>query len=505
MTIKRKKPALMIQATGSNAGKSIFCAGLCRLLTRRGLKIRPFKPQNMSNNAGLTIEGGEIGRAQILQAQAAKTAPSVHMNPILLKPESEKGAQLVIRGKMQGRFSAQEYYKMKKTLLPVAIESFTKLEEQSDMMIIEGAGSPAEINLRENDIANMGFAEALSLPVVLLADIDRGGVIASIIGTDILLSPDEKKLLCGYIINKFRGDSALFDKAHDALHQKTGLPSFGMLPFMPFLKELPEEDSLPLSTSGMISPSTISSSTLGEKLHIVVLHLPRMANFNDFDPLIGEDNIRLSFLQPGEVLPPTCHLVILPGSKSVFGDLEFIRKQGWDIDILAHIRRGGGVIGICGGYQMMGKTIHDPKGIEGIKGSIKGLGILDISTELTEVKTLTQASGTDTQHNQHITGYEMHIGKTTGKDCQKPMLCLETPKKKYDGACAEQSGIMGCYLHGLFDQDGFRQEFLSAFASGKFNQKNNAQRVENALDHLADAIEEHCRIEDLLACAHKNL
>lgn len=490
-----RKPALMIQATGSNAGKSIFCAGLCRAFKKRGLKPVPFKPQNMSNNAAPTMDGGEIGRAQALQAQAAGINPSIHMNPVLLKPESERGAQIIVQGKMQGHKTALEYYAMKKNLLPIVTESFHILEENADIMIIEGAGSPAEINLRRHDIANMGFAEALLLPVILLADIDRGGVIASILGTYHLLTPLEKKLLCGYIINKFRGDPELFTPAHHILFDRTGLENFGTLPWMPFLNILPKEDSA--------SMPSYSQPSRHAKLHIIVPHFPRIANFNDFDPLLLEPDIALTFLQAGQALPSHCDLVILPGSKSVVSDLTFMRQQGWDIDILAHARRGGGVLGICGGYQMMGKKISDPKGIEGPKGTIDGLGLLDVTTLLTENKTLTAVTGHDIIGKGKISGYEMHIGKTEGLDCQRAMLKLEHPHKRPEGARAKKEGIMGCYIHGLFDDSNFRHNFLSHFTTGRFDRKNTASLIENTLDLLAEQIEQHCCLDNFLKIAEK--
>ena len=361
--MERPTPALMVQATGSNAGKSTIVAGLARALVRRGLKVAPFKPQNMSNNAAVAIEGGEIGRAQAVQARAARVAPSIHMNPVLLKPETDTGAQIIVQGKRWGTLRAKNYLEKKAALLPAVLESFAYLAQDADIILVEGAGSPAEINLRAGDIANMGFAAAANVPVVMLGDIDRGGVIASLAGTHLVLQPDELARIHGFIVNKFRGDVGLFGEGLTAITRFTGWPPLGLVPWLPQAAWLPAEDAVDLDRAHGSSSTRI----------IAVPVLARIANFD----------------KPGEPIPADAEIVILPGSKSTIGDLAFLRAQGWDTDIKAHVRRGGHVLGLCGGYQMLGRTIADPDGVDGRAGTVEGLGLLDITTVMTSDKSTT--------------------------------------------------------------------------------------------------------------------
>ena len=362
--------ALMIQGAGSNVGKSLVVAGLLRAFRNRGLTTRPFKPQNMSNNAAVTADGGEIGRAQALQARAAGVPPHTDMNPVLLKPESETGSQLIVQGKMRGHLSARDFGRKKQDLMPPVLESFQRIARQADLTIVEGAGSPAEINLRRNDIANMGFARAANVPVILLGDIDRGGVIAQLVGTQAVLDADDAQQVVGFAINKFRGDVSLFDAGLTAITEHTGWPSLGVLSWFQDAWKLPAEDALELA------------SHVGGQIKIAVPVLSRIANFDDLDPLTNEPDITVEMIRAGTALPGDADLVLIPGSKSTIADLAYFRTQGWDIDLRAHHRRGGRILGLCGGYQMLGKDIRDPDGIESHQRSVEGLGLLDISTEM---------------------------------------------------------------------------------------------------------------------------
>ena len=442
-----RKPALMLQGTGSDVGKSLLAAGLCRLFTRRGHRVLPFKPQNMSNNAAVTEDGGEIGRAQALQARACGVRPRSDMNPVLLKPQSETGAQVVVQGKVVTSATARDYYALKPTLLPKVVESFRRLEAEADLMVVEGAGSAAEVNLRAADIANMGFAEAVDCPVVLVADIDRGGVIAAIVGTHALLPDSERARLKGYIINRFRGDPALFAPAVAIIAARTGLACLGIVPWFADATLLPAEDAASLT----------GRSSGGDGLHVVVPRLSRIANFDDFDPLAAEADVRLEMVAPGRPLPLDADLIILPGSKSTIADLDFLRQQGWDIDLRAHLRRGGRVLGICAGYQMLGHSVADPLGVEGPAGSVApGLGLLAVDTVMAGHKVLTEISGQDAD-GRAVHGYEMHMGRTSGPDTARPLLMLDGHP---DGAVSRDGRVAGCYLHGLFASDSFRAGFL---------------------------------------------
>jgi adenosylcobyric acid synthase len=486
-------PALMIQATGSNAGKSTLVAGLARLLVRRGLKVAPFKPQNMSNNAAVAIEGGEIGRAQAVQARAARMAPSVHMNPVLLKPETDTGAQIIVQGQRWGSLRAQNYRDKKAALLPAVLDSFARLAREADIVLVEGAGSPAETNLRAGDIANMGFAAAADVPVVLAGDIDRGGVIASLAGTHLVLEPEERERIRGYIINKFRGEPSLFDSGLATVTRLTGWPSLGVVPWLPEAAWLPAEDAVDLDRVHASSASRVIATATRM---IAVPVLARIANFDDLDPLGMESGVKLIFVRPGQPIPAEADVVILPGSKSTIGDLAFLRAQGWDIDIRAHARRGGHVLGLCGGYQMLGKTIADPDGQDGRAGTVEGLGLLDIATTMSADKSTTLVTGTHGASGAAVEGYEIHLGRSEGADCARPLLTIDG---RPDGATSADGRIQGTYVHGLFTGDAFRKAWLAQF--GIASSLAYEARIETALDALADHLEQHLDIEQILTIA----
>jgi adenosylcobyric acid synthase len=479
----------MLQGTGSDVGKSVLTAGLCRLFTRQGLKVRPFKPQNMSNNAAIAGSDGEIGRAQALQARACGVPPTVDMNPVLLKPQSETGAQIVLRGKVIGAAAADEYHEKKAALLPEVLKSFHRLGEEADIVLVEGAGSPAEINLRGSDIANMGFAIAAEVPVVLIGDIDRGGVIASLVGTVGLLNAEERALLRGFIVNKFRGDVRLFDGGLAAIEERTGLESLGVVPFFGEARRLPSEDSVGIR----------SAHTEGEAdITVAVPVFSRISNFDDLDPLAAEPGVSVIFVQPGEALPAEADLVVLPGSKSTLAELAFLRTQGWDIDILAHHRRGGAVLGICGGYQLLGRWVADPDGIEGAPGQADGLGLLDVDTRIVGDKRLTETQGVEVSSGAPVRGYEMHIGETTGPGTSRPMLTLDGHP---DGAVSGDGLVSGCYLHGLFASDAFRRDFLARLSGHARDSVRYEALVDETLDALADHLAQHVDTDRVLAIA----
>jgi adenosylcobyric acid synthase len=479
-------PALMIQATGSNAGKSTLVSGLARALVRRGLKVAPFKPQNMSNNAAVTVEGGEIGRAQAVQARAARMVPSVHMNPVLLKPETDSGSQIIVQGKRWGTLRAKDFREKRAALLPAVLDSFARLAREADIVLVEGAGSPAEINLRAGDIANMGFAAAADVPVVLAGDIDRGGVIASLAGTHLVLEPDERARIGGFIINKFRGDPRLFDQGLAAVTRLTGWPSLGVVPWLPRAAWLPAEDAVDLDRVHASMASRV----------IAVPVLARIANFDDLDPLGMEPGVRLVFVRPGEAIPGNADVVILPGSKSTIGDLAFLRAQGWDIDIKAHVRRGGHVLGLCGGYQMLGQTIADPDGIEGPAGTVEGLGLLDVSTVMNADKSTRLVQGVHCSTGTPIEGYEIHLGRSEGRDCTRPVVTIDG---RADGAGTADGRVQGTYVHGLFTGDAFRKAWLANL--GIASTLAYEAQIETALDELADHLEAHLDIEAILGIA----
>ena len=479
-------PALMIQGAGSNVGKSLLVAGLCRAARNRGLSVRPFKPQNMSNNAAVTVDGGEIGRAQALQARACGVEPMTDMNPVLLKPESETGAQVIVQGRRVATVRARDYAALKPSLLAPVLESFRRLGAGCDLVIVEGAGSPAEVNLRAGDIANMGFARAADVPVVLVGDIDRGGVIAQIVGTQAVLDPADEAMIAGFLINKFRGDVSLFDDGYRLIGARTGWRGFGVLPFFGEAARLPAEDALDL-------PQRRGTGAL----HIVCLGFSRIANFDDLDPLAQEPGVRLTILRAGEVLPADADLVILPGSKSTRGDLAFLRAQGWDVDLLAHRRRGGAILGLCGGYQMLGRIIRDPAGIEGTAGETEALGLLEIETEMTADKRLERVTARHEASGEALEGYEIHIGRSDGPGRQRPFARIGDQP---EGAVSADGRVMGSYLHGIFGSDGFRAAFLRALGAAPSDLDYNAE-VDAVLDRLAEHLETHLDVPALLALA----
>src|SRR5579863_5677951 len=482
--------ALMFQGTGSDVGKSLIVAGLARALTLRGLKVRPFKPQNMSNNGAVTADGGEIGRAQALQARAARTPPSVHMNPVLLKPQSEIGAQVVVQGRIHARGAkAADYQQMKKELLPFVRDSFARLRGEADIVLVEGAGSASEINLRDNDIANMGFARAADVPVVLIGDIDRGGVIASLVGTKAVIAPDDAAQVCGFIVNRFRGDPALFAAGMTRIAQLTGWQPLGLVPYFPDARLLPAEDVLALEQN--------RPAKRNARVRIAVPILPHISNFDDFDPLDAEPAVDLVRVKPGTALPGDADLIILPGAKATIADLAALRAAGFDIDIAAHVRRGGFVLGLCGGYQMLGRTVADPDGIEGPPGKVEGLGLLDVDTVLSADKSLEPVRGA-TADGAPFSGYEMHIGVTDGPDRARPFARLAggTP----EGATAPNGRIAGTYIHGLFADDRQRAAWLKRLSAGPSAVAYEDQ-IERTLDALAAHLAAHLDLEKLLTLA----
>lgn len=474
--------ALMIQGTGSNVGKSLLVAGLCRIARQRGLSVAPFKPQNMSNNAAVTSDGGEIGRAQALQARASGLAPHTDMNPVLLKPESETGSQVVVHGKRLTTVRAREYAALKPQLMEAVLASFNRLKAVHDLVIVEGAGSPAEVNLRAGDIANMGFAQASQTPVILCGDIDRGGVIAQIVGTQAVISAEDAALIRGFLVNKFRGDPSLFDDGYDLIKHRTGWPGFGVIPWFADAANLPAEDALDIATR-----------TRSEGLHIVCLRLSRIANFDDMDPLAQEPGVRLTMLEPGRAIPGDADVVIIPGSKSTRGDLAYLRQQGWDVDLKAHLRRGGHVLGICGGYQMLGMSISDPDGIEGTAGTDDGLGHLQIETIMTGDKRLTEVNAIHSTSQTPFTGYEIHIGRTTGPDTARPFAHIG---QQADGAISDDGHVTGSYLHGMFRDDAFRSAWLAQF--GVAQTVSYSATIEKTLDAFAAHLEAAVDIDGLL-------
>ncbi len=486
----RRTPALMLQGTGSDVGKSLLVAGLGRAFLRRGLSVRPFKPQNMSNNAAVTAEGGEIGRAQALQARACGLAPRVDMNPVLLKPESEVGAQVVVQGRMRGSAQARAYQAMKADLLPVVLDSFARISEGADLVLVEGAGSAAEVNLRAGDIANMGFAEAAGVPVALVGDIDRGGVIASLVGTHALLPESERGLLAGYVINKFRGDVRLFDGGLAVIRERTGLDCFGVVPWFAEAGRLPAEDALAVERP----PEARAKA----RIRVAVPVFSRIANFDDLDPLMAEPDVGVDFVPRGRALPGDADLVVLPGSKATLADLAVLREEGWDLDLAAHLRRGGWLLGLCGGFQMLGRRIRDPEGIEGRPGEAEGLGLLDIETRLSDDKTLVEAAGLEVESGEAVRGYEMHVGATEGPGLARPMLRLGD---RPEGAVSVDGRVRGCYLHGLFAADGFRHAFLSRLKLREVSGLAYEEGVERTLDALAEHLEAHLDLDRLLEAA----
>jgi adenosylcobyric acid synthase len=479
--------ALMFQGTGSDVGKSLIVAGLARAFAARGLKVRPFKPQNMSNNAAVTADGGEIGRAQALQARAARVPASVHMNPVLLKPQSEIGAQIIVQGRVHGHAKAADYQRMKADLLPFVLDSFARLRSEADLVLVEGAGSASEVNLRAHDIANMGFARAADVPVVIIGDIDRGGVIASLVGTKAVIEAADAALIRGFLVNKFRGDPALFTDGMAKIAQATGWEPLGLVPFFPDARQLPAEDALGLDGAGTPKPEA--------RLRIAVPILPHIANFDDLDPLEAEPAVELVRVRPGAALPGDADLVILPGSKAVIADLAALRAAGFDVDIAAHRRRGGTVLGLCGGYQMLGRAIRDPLGIEGRAGETAGLGLLEIETVISADKRLERVRGATTA-GFAFSGYEMHMGTTQGADCARPFARFEDGSP--EGAISADGRVIGTYIHGLFSDDRQRSAWLARLAAGPTAVAYEVL-LDDTLDRLAAHLARHIDLERLIA------
>jgi adenosylcobyric acid synthase len=500
----RRARTLMIQGTASDVGKSLLVAGLCRAYRRRGLIVRPFKAQNMSNNAAVTADSdagtgpdgqpqyGEIGRAQALQALACGVPPSIHMNPVLLKPQTTSGSQVVLRGRVLGNCPARTYHRMRQQLMPAVLDSFERLCGEADLVLVEGAGSGAEVYLRDCDITNMHFAERADVPVVVVGDLDRGGTMASLVGTWLLLDPADRERVVGYLVNKFRGDFSLFEPACETITAHTGWPFLGVLRWFSGAQRLPAEDSLALER-----PATRGDGSL----RIAVPRLSRVANFDDLDPLGAEPAVDLRWIQPGEAIPADTDVVILPGSKATRTDLAVLREQGWDIDILAHVRRGGRVLGLCAGFQMLGHVVRDPHGIEGEPGDTPGLGLLDLTTEIGANKRLTDIDSLDRRSGCRVTGYEMHMGSTAGPGLARPWLELDVNGHgKPEGAISPDQRVMGCYVHGLFASDGFRAHWLNQVGV-QAAAIDFAQRTEAALDELAAHCEDNLDLDALLRLA----
>jgi adenosylcobyric acid synthase len=476
----------MFQGTGSDVGKSLMVAGLARALTNRGLKVRPFKPQNMSNNAAVTADGGEIGRAQALQARAARTPASVHMNPVLLKPQSELGAQIVVQGRVHGTAKAVAYQHLKPDLMPFVLDSYGRLKREADIVLVEGAGSASEVNLRANDIANMGFARAADVPVVLIGDIDRGGVVASLVGTKVVIDASDAAMILGFLVNKFRGDPTLFADGMATIARATGWEPLGLVPFFPDARLLPAEDALALDAARAAKPKA--------RIKIAVPILPHIANFDDLDPLDAEPAVDLVRVRPGHALPGDADLVLLLGAKATIADLAVLREAGFHIDIGAHVRRGGSVLGLCGGYQMLGRAIRDPLGLEGPASTAEGLGLLDVETILSSDKRLEPVHGA-TCDGIPFSGYEMHMGVTDGPDRARPFARLADGSS--EGAVSPDGRVIGTYIHGLFVDDRQRTAWLTRFAAGRTSISHDAL-VDDTLDRLAAHLAAHIDLDRLL-------
>ncbi len=482
--------ALMFQGTGSDVGKSLIVAGLCRIAARHGMRVAPFKPQNMSNNAAACPDGGEIGRAQALQAKAAGLTPHVDFNPVLLKPETDRSSQVILHGRPHTRLKSADFLTRRETLLGSVMESFERLASRYDLILVEGAGSASETNLRHRDIANMGFARQAGVPVCLIGDIDRGGVIASLVGTKAVIDPADAAMITGFVINRFRGDPNLFQGGIDTIEEKTGWQSFGIVPWLAAAARLPQEDAVVLER-------TLNLSNKG-KLKIAAPMFSRIANFDDADPLRQEPNVQFSFIPPGQPIPRDTDIVLLLGSKSTIGDMEFMRSQGWDHDIIAHVRAGGRVLGLCGGFQMLGARIIDTEGHDGTPGETSGLGLLQVETHMTGNKKVEPVQGACAQTGLSVSGYEIHTGKTVGADCAHPMLKING---KNEGARGSDGRVEGCYLHGLFTSDAFRASWLDRALDGTSSSLGFETAVDTAINELADGLESAIDISTLLGAA----
>ncbi|WP_294138001.1 cobyric acid synthase [Sphingobium sp.] len=479
--------AIMLQGTGSDVGKSVLVAGLCRALARRGYRVRPFKPQNMSNNAAVTSDGGEIGRAQALQAIACGVPLHTDMNPVLLKPQADRTSQLIVHGQVRGTLGSGNFRSARGELLGAVLESYARLKAQCDIVVVEGAGSPAEINLRAGDIANMGFAREANVPVVLVGDIDRGGVIAAVVGTRTVIDPADAAMIKGFLINKFRGDPALFEDGYAQIATLSGWRGMGVVPWLDAVARLPSEDAVVLERR---APSADAP------LVIACPVLPRISNFDELDPLKLEPSVELRMIGPGQVIPADAALVILPGSKATIADMRAMVAQGWDIDIRAHHRRGGAVLGICGGYQMLGRTISDPEGLEGAPGGVAGLGLLEVDTLLSAGKALDLVQGHGL--GADFSGYAMHMGATSGPDCARPFAMLDG--NRADGAVSRDGLVLGSYVHGLLASAPLRDALLRRLG-GQSALADYGQTVEDALDEVAALLEQHADIDAMVALA----
>jgi adenosylcobyric acid synthase len=475
----------MLQGTGSDVGKSVIVAGLCRALANRGLRVRPFKPQNMSNNAAVTDNGGEIGRAQATQAIACRVEPHTDMNPVLLKPQADRTSQLIVHGQVRGTLGSGNFREARAALMTEVRESYRRLRAQCDIVVVEGAGSPAEINLRAGDIANMGFARACDVPVVLVGDIDRGGVIAAIVGTQRVIDAADAVMIRGFIINKFRGDPALFEDGYHDIERLSGWRGFGVVPWLPAATRLPSEDAVILERR---------VDRGGGRVLIACPILPRISNFDDLDPLKLEPGAELLMVPPGQPIPGHAALIILAGSKATIADLAALRAEGWDIDIRAHHRQGGHVLGLCGGYQMLGKRIADPDGIEGPAGAVDGLGLLDVATVLTSAKALRRVAGEAL--GARFEGYEMHMGETAGPDAVRPLAHFDDGR--LDGAISAGGTVAGSYVHGLLANPEQRRAWLARIGveGGRGDYRAS---VDEALDEIAAMLETHLEIDALIA------
>lgn len=478
---------IMVQGASSDAGKSTLVAGLCRLLRREGVRVAPFKPQNMALNSAVTVDGGEIGRAQALQAQAAGLEPHSDMNPVLLKPSSDTTAQVVIHGKARANMNARDYHAFKATAMGAVMESYERLRRRYDVLVVEGAGSPAEINLRDNDIANMGFALEANCPVVLVADIDRGGVFAHLLGTLECLAPEERDLVAGFVINRFRGDAGLLQPGLKWLTARTGKPVFGVLPYL---------QGLHLDAEDAIQTEQLLGETEGRRLKVVVPVVPRISNHTDFDPLRAHPQVEIVFVGPGMAIP-RADLVILPGSKSVQADLSFLLQNGWDRELKRHLRYGGKVIGICGGMQMLGTTLHDLHGLEGAVKSTAGLALLDFETALEPEKRLERVSGTLLLGGGvKASGYEIHMGVTRGAALRRAAIDIDG---RPDGAISSDGQILATYMHGLFEEPAACSALLAWAGLEEPLARDYRMARERSIDRLADAIAGH--VDVLTLCS----
>lgn len=460
---------IMVQGTGSHVGKSVLVAALCRIFRQDGYSVAPFKAQNMALNSFVTRDGGEMGRSQVVQAQAAGTEPDVDMNPVLLKPTADTSSQVIVHGRPVGNMSAFSYHlDYVNKVWPAIVESFERLSRRYEIIVLEGAGGPAEVNLQERDVVNMRAARLAGAPVLLAADIDKGGALAAVVGTLELLRPEDRPLVKGTVINKFRGDKKLLQPALDFLEEKTGVPVVGVVPY--FTLQIPEEDT--------VNSELRPARPAGPAVEIAVLHLPHISNFTDFDPLEQEPDVHLRYVRPGEKIGRP-DLVIIPGSKNTIGDLVRLRQNGWDREILSLAAAGVPVAGICGGYQMLGKKVADPEKVESTRGEEEGLGLLDVTTVFRPEKTTWQAAGEvlpaggllAASRGQAVTGYEIHMGESYRGPGAVPAFLLRREngagEQVLDGAVAANGLVFGTYLHGLFDADGFRRTFLNQLRARK--------------------------------------